>query len=196
MRTSTRTALLLVSLVPAVSSCTGGTGGSAPDARASLPAVYAEQFDRHLAGSLTDLEREILEDYRITDAEYATVREGFRRCAEDAGYVVELGSEGFSVAASPALRESLSEDEQADGMDAVVAACEPGWTEKVGMLYEQMRHDPDPTDPLDDIRDCLRRHDLPGADLSDDELHARVAELDASGTDEVTAACMADPVGF
>lgn len=189
MRARVLPTLAAVSLVLIPAACAAGS----PGARASLPPVWAAEFDRYLAGSLNDFERGVLEDYRITDAEYAAAREGFRQCAEDAGYEVNLLGEGFSIEAGPALRASLTDAEQNAGAEAVVVECEPGWTDKVGYLYENLRHNADATTGLEDVRACFERHGLPGADLEDDELQRLIAELVEGSSREQVEACLAVP---
>ncbi|WP_309135537.1 hypothetical protein [Cellulomonas sp.] len=186
--------LAVTSLAPALAACAGG----APEPDPDLPAVYAAEFDRVLAGDPSDLEREVLEDRRITDAEYATARDAFRQCAEDAHYEVTfLEGGGFDIGPGPQVQDAHGSDEEAlAAMDAVVAGCEDGTTASIGYLYEAMRSNPEGSTGVQVIRACFAEKGVPDGDgLSEEQLTQLLHDESYVPSSDAARACVVDPTG-
>ncbi len=185
-------ALVLVLLVPALAACTGGT----PEPQHSLPPMFAVEFDRLLDGtSITDLERAILDDHQITDAEYTEAREAFRTCATDAGFDVALLADGgIDMGPGPELASSIpSTDDQAKATDAIYATCQVGTIANVGRLYEWMRSNPEGLSSLEQLRACFERNGVADGDGRSDDQLLDLLNGDRTLLSEGARACQEDP---
>lgn len=152
-----------------LAACTGGDP-AAPDDAAPL---FAAEIERILAGSPSDLERRALADGRISDAEMNEALNAFKTCLEALphGFSVDLRADGgFEVSGFEAFDASFRTDEEAtSARQALVSECEVGTTAALGPLHAQMRDNPEGRTPVQLIRECFARHDVPdGAELSDD----------------------------
>lgn len=195
-RTAHLPTLVVGALTLATAACTDGAAPADDPAahRSEIPAMWAAEIDRYLAGDLTELERGILEDYRVTDEEYAQVREEFRLCAEEAGYEVSYGATQWEIGPGPELASQLSPDEEAARMDEVVTTCSEGTTAKVGMLYEVMQANPEGLTRLEEYRTCLEgRGATDLAALDDEALQKVLEEQVARPTATDAGACLFDP---
>lgn len=160
----------------------GGCGESArePDPTPTIAQAHRDEIDRALASELSPLERAILSDYVITDAEMKQAEDAFRACLADAGYGAHFEVMGRSIAVglSEADRNRLIDEYQHDidaGMaaeDAVVNPCAQGTVMRVGTIYAEMTANPEALDMPELLRICLDEAGAAqeAATLADDEL--------------------------
>lgn len=198
-------ALAVFSLVGTLVVGCAATGGS------PTPATNQGQTSENMAGEMptfegawsdlflsvysspqaTDEQRTVLADGVITDAEYTQLRGDFAQCLKDLGLTVELfPGGGFSVDEGSNLNESQISDD-------AVPRCEQRTVGSVGLLYEQIRRNPDQKDEATIVVECLRKHDLVGASYTPAEYQR---DLDAyTGLDwnsTAVLACSQDPLGL
>lgn len=182
-------------------SAVGATSASTPvpmpasSAAGEVPAFagpWADWFTTvYTSENATDAQREILADGVITDAEYAQVRADFAQCLEHLGLTVHLEPDGgFTVDESDALSES-----QIAG-DAV-PTCEDRTVGSVGLLYEQIRRNPEQKDEATIVVDCLHDDGVVGPAYTAAQYRT---DLDAyTGLDwdsGAVRACVDDPLGL
>lgn len=179
-------ALVVVALCGACSS-TGAAGGATPEPSPGAQSVR-ERIDDILAADPSDLEREVLADYRITDDEYARARAAAQECLEGKGYDVELMPGGGITTGDPQER---SDDEQQADYDA----CSSGTIMFVEMLYGELRDNPEGIGVEQALEECVSRHGVVAADgLSGAELADRIARDQQFLTDTPAGtACRINP---
>lgn len=93
------------------------------------------------AGSLGDLERDVLADYWVTDEEYACARERLPACIGEHGFIADLSAGGgFSVAPDPAFWNDLTlEDAEVEAaMNKAVNECQESM-DSIEAYYWDMR---------------------------------------------------------
>ena len=165
----------------------GATDGASTDSSAVAP-TFREQVDEILASGPSDLEREVLADYRITDDEYARARDAAKECLVAKGYDVRLPPQGGLDTGDP---QDRSDDEQRADVDG----CSRGTTMYVEMLYGQLRDNPDGIPVEQALEDCVTRHDVAAAQgMSGAELAERIRQDQAFLSDTVAGtACRTNP---
>lgn len=185
---------LLALPVLALAAWTGGAPAPAPDA---VPASLAAEIDQFLAGTPSELERRVLEDHRVTDAELHEAQEAFTRCAADAGYDAIFSADTFELLPSDG-RDVPAGEEQAelDARSQVSDTCSTGTTDFVGYVYGSMRDNPHGLTYAQQVRECFTRHGVTEGDgLDDDALERLVRSDDGGPQDPQARACAFDPTG-
>lgn len=203
------TLLAAVVLVGAAAcACTSGTpdDGAVPrttaesgDEAPRFTGPWSDAFTQAYRDATTDSQRAILEDERVTDAEYAQVRDGFARCLADVGYAVtwEPGG-GFT------LDVGSSQVDDARVQDTV-SRCDELHRGDVDHVYEQVVRNPQNLDESALMSGCLVRKGVVAGSFTARDY---AAWFDAPGeaalpftVDEVAgdvafAECNADPLGL
>jgi hypothetical protein len=164
------------------------TVGDIPEFEGPWSDLFANVYSSNTA---TEVQREILADGVITDAEYTQLRGDFKQCLEDLGLTVEIyPSGGFAVDENGNVNETqISED--------AVPRCEQRTVGSVALLYEQIRRNPDQKDEATIVVECLKRNDVVGASYTPAQYKR---DLDAyTGLDWNSTAvrtCAQDPLGI
>lgn len=179
------------SLVLVLAAC---AGGGPPDADDVAP-MWAAEIDRILAASPSELERRALTDGVISDAELGEAMNAFKNCMEALpyGFTVELRVNGsYEVAPLDAFYDSFDSEEAGDAAYlGVVAECESGTISTLGPLYAAMRDNPTGETPIQLIRECFIRHDVPdGAELADDAFAELVESSDYAPSTPWARSCL------
>lgn len=166
--------VVLATVGLAVAACSGTDPRPVPP---DVPEIYIRQIDQILASDdVNESQRQVLEDYAVSDAEYGAARENFRNCVEPHGIDVELqdGQVTYTPTAEYTARYG-SPDEALAAADRVVEECDAEHLLFVAMMYISLRENPEGLSFIEAIRACMDRLALSeGRDLSDDELRARL----------------------
>lgn len=118
---------------------------------------FRADFDQAMAKA-SDFQRSILEDYEITDAEYADARNEFKKCLEDAGFDVALHEQG--------TRMEGIDDGQEEAADTALARCMNESLVEVEPLYLEVLENPQNEDRMVLMTDCLKRSGLLAEEVS------------------------------
>jgi hypothetical protein len=143
---------------------------------------FRADFDQAMAKA-SDYQRSILEDYEITDAEYADARDEFKRCLEDAGFDVTLHEQG--------TRMEGIEEGQEEAADAALVRCMDESLVEVEPLYLEVLENPQNEDRMVLMTDCLKRSGLLAEDVSTND-YATDPDI-VSHTDPRYTECGIDP---
>lgn len=168
-------------------------GGCARDAEpeVQVPAAWRAQIDQALAGpGLTETDREILEDYWVTDAEYARVREPIPGCMAERGFETDMQPTQIEVWADTDFwgGRDLDDPEVEAALTAAENACMTQ-VMYVESFYWDMRSNPEGWDYGEALVRCVERLGLEEArGMSGAELEAATLEDDAFITE-----CRGDP---
>lgn len=172
-----------------------GCSGSSPDGPDGAPEIadsYRAQIDQLMAGDeLSDLARDALEDYWVTDEEYARAREPIVGCLAERGFSAFLTSDGgVDLGADTSFwnGRDLSDPEVDAASTTAMNECqaESMWVE---VYYWDMRKNPQNWDYWEALQQCSERLQLPeGMGMSTEEL--KVASLES---EDFLAECKQDP---
>lgn len=134
--------------------------------------MFRDQIDQMVAaGNLSEHEQRVLEDYWVTDEEYAQTREMVRACMEERDYVVIL--EDRQLIAYPRPGGSA----EVEALDGVLAECEQGVVLTIEPLYREMRDNPHGWTLLETWHACMERFDVEeGWGLTEEEMVERMSE--------------------
>jgi hypothetical protein len=155
----------------------GALGGcSSGEPEREVPQLYRDQIDQMFAaGYLTEYEQGVLEDYWVTDEEYAQTREIVRACMEERDYVVILEETQISVYPRPG-----GPAEGGEVMDAALMECEDGVIRNIESMYGDMRANPEGWDWHEAMVRCAELFELDeGRGLSQEEMWAGMDESEA-----------------
>lgn len=155
-----------------LSTITGCSGGEAVPER-EVPQLFRDEIDQMFAaGYLTEYEQGVLEDYWVTDEEYAEARETVRACMEERDYVVILEERQITVYPRPGGSAGSG-----DVMDAALMECEDGVIRHIEGMYNQMRDNPEGWSAHEAWTRCIERFELDeGRGLSMEEIWAGIEE--------------------
>lgn len=175
----------------ALAGCSVSQPGPGPTS--GVPALWRELIDQALADpTISDFQRQVLADYRVTDAEYQVARQKFAQCMADAGWLVTFPNPdgGFSVDAAPG-----SGKDPADPF-ADVDRCQATTLNYVEQVYLGMRDNPGGVPAAQQIRDCFKRNGVPdGAGMSDDAFERMIADPNYHASTPAGKLCYWDPTG-
>lgn len=139
--------------------------------------MYRTEFDRILQGDPTDLEREVLADYRVSGAEVTEARDAFATCMDGFGLEASFGDgSGFAYGATPDSQDSFAADYDdrdvgLDKMLEVTDECALGTINDIGFYYVEMAQNPEGLTLVERIRGCLEFNEVnPAAEMTDEEL--------------------------
>ena len=192
--TVTRCLLVLAGVAALARGAAGCTDRSAgPTPTSSVAAMWHDFIAQALADpNLSDLQRQILADYRVSPAEYQAARDAFSQCMAGAGWSVEFPDRGggYSVMAAPG---SGNEGKSTVGD---VQRCSPQSLSVVEQVYLGMQDNPQGKSPARLIRDCFVKEGVPeGAGLSDDAFAKMVGDPGYHASTPAGILCYWDPTG-
>ncbi len=175
----------------ATAGCSGSPSGP-PEGAPEIADSYRAAIDQLLAGDeLSDLARDALEDYWVTDEEYAQAREPIPDCLAERGFDAFLTPNGgVDLGADTSFwnGRDLSDPEVSDAADAAMNECQADtmWIES---YYWDMRKNPQNWDYWEALQQCAERLQIPeGMGMSTEEL--KVASLES---EDFLAECKQDP---
>lgn len=175
-RTRQHLGVAVAGLALALAGCSSGAD-PAPD----VADRWRTEIDALLADDVSALERQVLADYEITDAELAEARDAYARCMSDRGLEADFGDgEGFSYGATQesqdAFRSASADPEAAlDQIPTIADACADGTIWDIGLYYREMRSNPEGRSLLELWRECLESAGVDEIhDLTDQELQELV----------------------
>jgi hypothetical protein len=148
--------------------------------------LYASEFQQAREAVTTDLERDILADDKITDAEYQEVRERLKSCVAERGFELELLADGGT--STP-----YSQGEEA-ALDTAIQECEENTVLHIGSLYWDMRKNPEKVDLDEASAECLRNAGLVGADFDGKEFDETFTNPQYDTGDPRVSKCINDPL--
>lgn len=158
----------------------GCARGAEPEVEVN--AAWKSQIDQALADDdLSDQERRILEDYWVTDAEYAQVREPIPGCLAERGFLMEDQGTQIEIWADPEFWDGRdgADPEVSAALTAAEDAC-LNQTVYVEYFYWDMRSNPEGWDFYEALVRCVERLGLEeGLGMSGQELEAAMREDDA-----------------
>lgn len=141
-----RVAVLALLGALAVSSCSSDSN------QGDVNIPYKSDIDQLLAGPLSDFERQVLEDYVITDEEHQEARELYARCLRDRGLTVTLLPDGGDIVTGPDASEEVI-----SAMGVALTECVEGTIGIVQGYFHEMKSNPQKGDYSTLIADCLVR---------------------------------------
>lgn len=153
----TSLAALLMVLFTVGCSASGSSvpgSGNAPDGAApAFEGPWAAEFAQAYGQATSDLQRTILKDGTITEAEATQVRNDVVSCLEAAGYTnVSYGAEGLNYSSTSKM-DPNAPDNEAD-------RCLKDTEGPVLALYEQVRRNPSNEDEAELMAGCLTKSGL------------------------------------
>jgi len=179
--------------VPSPSVTEATTFPYAPDAQAcaSMNTMWVDYIDQLYANGLSDFERQVLADCKVTDAEYAAAKDGFVSCMADYGWLVtwrQSPSSGYEVSA-------LAGNSAADSSGAN-AVCNDDWIAPIEVVHDGMIFNPDKLTREQLIRQCYQEHGVSdGADASDDQFQQMMLDDAYIPSTPAAALCFFNPDG-
>lgn len=163
----------------------GALSGCSSESETTSDSPWAAEFDQAMQDARTDLQREILEDYVVTDAEYAELQSLQKQCIEGLGLEVSvLDTGGFSVIGE------LTEQQWTD-----VDECDYTTVYPVEHLFWGTRNNPENRDQGELVKGCLRSHGIDVADIPDSEIELAAFDGLIDGDQTVIEQCLFDPEG-
>lgn len=188
------------------SSQTSPNDAGSNDAAASSAAFsgpWGAQYQRAYEGAQTERGKRILEDEQVTDAEISEIRSAYASCLAQSGITATFDSSGGGSIQYPQGQDALAEQAQ--------SACDKQTDYKsIEFLYEVTKSNPNNTDQVPQLVQCLVRHGLVDASMTAEEykqivsdpakseetfgkyLDSSRADYDAAGATAFTQ-CQSDP---
>lgn len=175
------------------------TAGCSTDSasKPAVPTMFKAEIDNLLASEPSELERAVLKDYAVSDAELSEARDAYSQCMDGFGLEADFGDgSGFAYGATPASQDSFAagyddRDTALDEMLKIADECTRGTIQTVGYLYYEMKLNPNGLTPAELVRECLESSETnPAADMTDEELLAAFSD-EAFMSDSSVAACFA-----
>ncbi|MBM7820430.1 hypothetical protein JOE63_002907 [Cellulosimicrobium cellulans] len=172
--------------------------GCAP-AESPAPGVadrWRTEIDALLTSDLSELERQVLADYEITDAELAEAQDAYARCMSDRGLEADFGDgdgDVFAYGATPESQDTFrnaSDDPDAafEQIPVIADECADGTIWDIGLYYHEMRSNPEGKTLLELWRECLDPADVDEVrDLTDQELQELIDDESFVPSAEVSA---------
>jgi hypothetical protein len=181
--------LLLVTLSAGLVGCSSPEAAVTPTP--TVPALWYSYISTILASNPSDFEREVLADFKVTDAEYAEAQDRYISCMADHGWVVTADANGYSGWGA------VGTPNEGQPMDwTTSAACENGTITEVEPVYVGMTRNPEGLSRAELVRTCFAEHNVPDGDgLSDDELETLLASIDYHPSTPEGKLCRWDPNG-
>jgi hypothetical protein len=157
---------------------------------------WSAEFDQARSRTTSSLDRKILADGKVTDAELSEAKSAFSTCMAGKGYQVEWAdaSEEFSVS----HQGTASPDRAAmDAQETAVQGCDASSAAQSVSLYYRIHRNPAHRDEREIMAACLVRAGVvpagyTGADYERDLMASPTPEY-LDGADGVR--CLRDPLG-
>lgn len=180
--------MFLVSAVAVLSGCSGGS----PDRNDDIPPgqiSWADEMRQEFQKATSPAVKAALEDGRISDQEYAEMKERYSTCLSAAGITLtHYGFDGGSYSPAP----SMSNDE---AHKKETGCSEESGEWPIAMFYVQMRVNPSHKEMASAIVDCFKRNDLVGPGYGVKDYRAGDLPTDDAKTTAIDA-CNLDPDGL
>ncbi len=183
-------ALLIVGLASACAA--GHDGGSSANVKPAIAAMWRDQISQALADpALSDFERQVLSDEKITDAEYRDAQTRYVQCMADQGWTVTVDGSQYAVRGAPG-----SGNDYNTVSDATHQQCQIGSLKYIEPIYLGMRDNPQGLSGSEQIRACYEKHAVPdGKGLSNDEFAKLVSDPQYRASTPAGRVCRFDPTG-
>ncbi len=150
---------------------------------------WAVEFEQAMDSATSDLEREILADGKITDAEFKEAAQLYLDCLAGHDVEVKLTGTGTSVA---------YETRDGERYDEFDPECRVGSLQYIEPLYVDSSRNPENVDLMDLLADCLVRKGAAEPGFSGRDLNEEMT-TDTKGviakSPDVFQACAVDPQG-
>lgn len=154
--------------------------------------MFRAEIDRVLQGDPSDLEREVLADYRVSDSEVSEARDAYSTCMEGFGLEADFGDEGaFAYGVTPDSQDSFAADYDdrdvaLEKMLEVADECTVGTIQNIGWYYVEMAQNPEGLTLVERIRRCLESNEQnPAAGMTDEELLEALGDETFQSRDDV-----------
>jgi len=151
--------------------------------------------------SQSELERRILEDYYVSDAELQEARSALAACLNNHGVQVIFqpdDSRAFIAELGTPLAALVAEDEEQGfaALSSIASTCERETIGMVEFFHRNMRDNPEGLTTAEMRRRCLERYGLPdGLGLSDDQFNEWLSSADFRPSSAQAMLCITDPLG-
>lgn len=160
---------------------------------AEVPNPYAAEIEQAREEATTDLQRAVLEDGKVTDAEFSEVAQDAARCVADRGYLMTVTDSGYELT----MPNGEGFASEADGEAATQAQSEciaerMGWVES---LYDALRQNPERQDAPTLLADCLVRAGVVDAPFSGHDYDEAIMDPPWDPEDPRVRECSMDPRG-
>lgn len=191
---------------PPASATAGSTGGpsSGPAAGVSPPTTvplpsgapvpeftgpYAAEFKAAYVNSTSDLQRKVLQDGRISEAEMAALADAMNQC------VARYGISGYAFDPDGSDSAPVPPGWTADQVLDVLDACTSATMGEVLPLYQRLHRNPQNQDEASAMAECLVRVGLAPAGYTADDYRRDTPDHYPFDSDsELFARCAQDPV--
>ena len=184
---------VLTALISGFGLALAGCVSAPSEPSTDVPQYHRDLVDQVLAEpGVSDFVREVLSDYRVTDAEYTEARERFAQCMADEGWEVTYPSDmgGYTVTSLAGVHG----DDEPDTFASL--RCGPGTLDGIDMIYLEMRDNPAGLTPAEMVRNCYQERGIPdGEGLSLDAFEQLVFSLDYQPSSAEAFRCWMDPDG-
>lgn len=155
--------------------------------------MWQAEFDRAFADpDLSEFQRQVLQDYEVTQAEFQEAQARFAECMAGLGWLVENRPDGtFTTRGLP----GSGHDQEAVSME-VMDGCQKTTTYYIVSIYVGLQTNPGGLTWEEQIRACYEARGVPdGAGLSADEFAAMVDDTTYHASTPEGKLCFWDPIG-
>jgi len=194
-----KTASLAVA-VAIVTLALGGCGSPANELGSDVPEVYRSQIERVLENPPSDFVKEVLSDYKVTDAEYRESRQRLKECMEEAApdLKVLLPDEGgVSYGLVDEFLVHYDSEESAQlAADSAAESCGPRTSSDIEFIYLGLRDNPEgyPNFPAA-VKACFDAYGISdGAGMSDADFAELVMDEAFVASTKEGQRCADDPL--
>lgn len=156
---------------------------------------WAEDFRAAYQESESEYERSVIRDGMVTADELEDAHSRIDRCLRDSDLTVEYDPDGgFEIAST--VGEAPSND--MSRTNRVLEACEARYDQRITMLFQQTRRNPEKLDDAKITVTCLRESGLVGPDYSTRQFREDYDsyEFPFDTLDEQWRQCDLDPLGL
>jgi hypothetical protein len=192
-----RNLCLTLALVAVLTGCTSQQ--PAPSPSPSLAEPFRRQIEQFLASDdPSDLQRAILADYWITDAEMREAEEVMRRCLTDAHPDLQVTfnpAGGYDVGPVDPFYEQYGEEVGDQKFQEIVDRCAADTVGPIQHFYVEPRRNPEGLTYPQLVRRCFEAQGVEdGRDLSDDEFDEMISGRNYTPGPEAQE-CLINPYG-
>jgi len=178
-----------------------GCGVASAPQHPNLPALYQVEVRSALADpSVSSFQKQILEDYWVTDAEYQEATQKYTECMLDAGWSARYRDDSSLVTEVGPAPGGPYDNGKWDGNDASSSssggddtACRQDIVLKV---YWGMKSNPEGLSQGQLVRKCFEANDIAeGSDLTNDQFESLVKSPVYVAQSDQAQLCVLDPTG-
>ncbi len=174
--------VLFAALIAVSTSCSSASGDD-------YNGPYYQELKTAYNKATTDFERDVLDDYKITRAEYQEAEDRYLACLLDSGMHASLEEQsGYYILSTPTSEADRPE----------IDTCRQGTINLIEPLYVDMLTNPDRLTPAENLFNCMKRKGLAlpqeysAGNLSED-MHSGLANAPFNTDDPAFNACLANP---